>query len=87
MNLTEIQKENIVGYIMKSQIRCKRCSKYDGDRGSTDLKYIRCHCTMDTYDGRNWWYCFHEIYTYIENNNLWEIMIAKHNIKNINEEP
>lgn len=81
--LTDIQKENIVDHIMYSQVRCKRCSKYDGDRSDkADKQDVKYHCTVDTYDGRCWNYCFWEIYNYIENNNLWEAMIKKHRIKN-----
>lgn len=80
--LTNIQKENIVDHIMNNQIRCKRCSKYDGDRSDkADKQDVNYHCTVDTYDGRCWFYCFSEIYNYIENNNLWEVMIKKHRIK------
>lgn len=56
---------------MKSQIRCKSCPKCDS-KGS---------CTVDTYDGRNYSYCFEETFKYIEENNLWEEMIKKHRIK------
>lgn len=83
IKLTNIQKENIVDHIMYSQVRCKRCSKYDEDRSDkADKQDVNYHCTVDTYDGRCWTYCFWEIYNYIENNNLWEVMIKKHRIKN-----
>ena len=82
IKLTDIQKENIVDHIMYSQVRCKRCSKYDGDRSDkADKQDVNYHCTVDNYDGRCWNYCFWEIYNYIENNNLWEVMIKKHRIK------
>ena len=71
MELSNIQKENIVEKIMKSRIRCKSCPKRDS-KGS---------CIVDTYDGRNYSYCFREIFKYIESNNLWEEMIKKHRIK------
>jgi len=83
IKLTDIQKENIVDSIMNSQVRCKRCSKYDGDRSDkADKKDVKYHCTVDTYDGICWYYCFSEIFNYIESNDLWEAMIKKHRIKN-----
>lgn len=55
----------------------------DGDRSDkADKEDVKYHCTVDTYDGRCWYYCFSEIYNYIESNNLWEVMIKKHRIKN-----